>query len=697
MNSNDSFYELKEEQAVKITMNSFRLELSFFYSRENKWFAIPDEAVTEKGFVYETGDARYYCSFICNKPGIVEYRMGFRSGYPTQLRFSVRVENEEGYYHLIPCNIYGDNNAAGAKPGEFPLLTTKYPENPFCSERWEFRADRASTPVSVLACNKGAVGLSIDPYSDAEGGIYRETESAKHIGEFETGKTSGQDAGQTCRYIHNGVFAELPDKFGVTLGYTNYPVTFINKRTPGHVTMEMANAAEAAGTLYIMPGKGRLEVHPIIREEYMKRHKRAEYRKTLIEAAKGLVDSLVNVNWNDEDKQYTNRSCKVPGNTELKPWRNVVEIGWTGGAVLAYPLVLGRFIPGVAGQDTFARALPGEGLIDRIVGAYNEKSGLFNNLTVPARPGSESLLNGWWTGYGLVRDCHCAYTVGSAAHYVLKTISFLQKTGRDYPENWLATCRKVVDTAIDLQREDGAFGYTYDAEERRVLDWDGFAGCWFAPAAAYLYHLTGDKKYIDSAKKALRYYHNFVEKLNCYGAPMDTWKSVDQEGNLAFIRGCRLVHEYTGEEEFLRYLVEGTGYEYLWRYAYPTRPVYRPLNDGWNACGGSVTSVSNPHIHPMGVIIDSDLRYLAKVTGDHYHRMRADDSTAWLMQTLELYPDKTGYGRYGVLSERWCPSDGLTTERYSDGTPCSTWFSYNLWAAANALEAVCEYLLESGE
>ena len=39
-----------------------------------------------------------------------------------------------------------------------------------------------------------------------------------------------------------------------------------------------------------------------------------------------------------------------------------------------------------------------------------------------------------------------------------------------------------------------------------------------------------------------------------------------------------------------------------------------------------------------------------------------------------------------------CPSDGLVTERYSDGTPCSTWFSYNGWAAANALEALAERL-----
>jgi len=657
---------------VKIIKNSFVLDVSFLYRKENEWVAVPDEVINEKGFSCVMEDAAYFCSFSqTDTPEIMEYRMGFNANYPTQLRLAVRVENEEGYFHLIPCNIYGDNNADSARPGEFPLLTTRNPEDPFCSDRWEFRADRASAPVSVLAFNRGVAGLSIDPYSDAEG------DGSHH-------------------YIHNGVFAELPDKFGVSLGYTNYPITFINKRTPGHVTMETAGVAEATGTLYIMPGKGRLEAHRIIRAEYMKRHKRAEYKYTFVEAARGLVDSFVNVNWNDEDKQYTNRNCKVPDDIELKPWRNVVEIGWTGGAVLAFPLVLSRFIPGVIGPDTFAKALSGEGLIDRIIGTYNEKTGLFNDLFAPGADGT-SLLNGWWTGFGLVRDCHCSYNAGSAAHYILKTISFLQKAGRIYPQKWLETCRKVMDTVIDLQREDGAFGYTYHSEERKVLDWDGFAGCWFAPAAAYLYHLTGNTKYLESAKRALRYYQKSVEMLNCYGTPMDTWKSVDQEGNLAFVRGCRLVHEYTGEEEFLQYLIEGAEYEYLWRYGYPARPMYRPLKDGWNSCGGSVTSVSNPHIHPMGVIIDSDLRYLARVTGDDYHRMRADDSTAWLMQTLELYPEKTGYGRYGVLSERWCPSDGLTIERYSDGTPCSSWFSYNLWAAANALEAVCECLLEAGE
>ena len=160
------------------------------------------------------------------------------------------------------------------------------------------------------------------------------------------------------------------------------------------------------------------------------------------------------------------------------------------------------------------------------------------------------------------------------------------------------------------------------------------------------------------------------------------------------MRGVRLLHELTGKEEYLDALREGACYEYLWRYGYAARPENPPVKDGWSSCGGSVTSISNPHIHPMGVIIDTDLRYLARVTGEEYHKMRADDGTAWLMQCLELYPEKSGYGRYGMISERFCPSDGLVTERYSDGRPYSSWFTFNLWATANVMEAIMDLLAE---
>jgi len=97
----------------------------------------------------------------------------------------------------------------------------------------------------------------------------------------------------------------------------------------------------------------------------------------------------------------------------------------------------------------------------------------------------------------------------------------------------------------------------------------------------------------------------------------------------------------------------------------------------------------------MSVVATADLEYLAKITGDDYHQSRADDGMAWLMNTMELYPDVVGYGRYGVLSERTCPSDGLLVEQYhDDGSPASTWWSYNAWAAGSAMEAIATKICE---
>ena len=254
---------------------------------------------------------------------------------------------------------------------------------------------------------------------------------------------------------------------------------------------------------------------------------------------------------------------------------------------------------------------------------------------------------------------------------------------------------RVLDTAIKLQREDGAFGYIFSAKEPKVIDYEGFAGCWFVAALVYAWQITRDNRYFESAARAMEYYATFVRQLACSGSPMDTFKSVDSEGNLAFIRAARMLHETTRDEKYLAMLQDGAAYEYLWRYGFRTRPQCRPLaGSNWNSCGGSITSVSNPHVHPMSVVVNDDLEYLAHVTGDAYHQQRTDDGHAWLMNTMELYPDTMGYGRYGVLSERTCPSDGLLVERYADdGTPASTWWSYNAWAAGSAMEAIAERIL----
>ncbi|MGL1891285.1 MAG: hypothetical protein OCD02_06625 [Spirochaetaceae bacterium] len=666
----------KESDLIRLHINNFNLELTLRYSREGEWHQlIPGENSTW----FSKGDKDLKVELVLSERlSYIDYELEFSSSFETQIRVQLSLKGEEDLFHLIPCNIHGDNNLQNSRPNEFPMLTTEHPNSVSCAPLWEFRADRASHPVSILCCHKGAVGISTEPY-------YEE-------------KNSG--------LIRNGIFSALPDSFGVSLGYTNDPVTFIN-----HIkikeegldfsmdwdpsTSHRSRNIKTKGQIFGSRGEGRQEAHTIIRDVYKNISERAVPKKTIKEATLGLLTAFLEVNYSKEYKNYTNMDCKVHDNPILKAWRPLVEIGWTGGGVIAYPLFIARHALGLP-EELFDDYKSPQSIMEDIVTGFNDKSGLFYDVIQPwSKLWPKSRVNGWWSGFHLAENCHTAYANGSAVYYLLKMLNFMDVTKQTAKKQWLETGLKVLDTVMDLQRADGAYGYSFSESEKKVIDWEGFAGCWFVPAFVYAYNLSGNAAYLESARKALDYYGSFVRDLNCWGTPMDTWKSVDEEGNLAFIKGARLMFETTKDKKYLTMLEQGAHYEYLWRYGFNAKPEWAPLKDcGWKSCGGSVTSVSNPHLHPMGLIVTEDLEYLADVTGDDYHRQRADDAVAWVMSSMELYPEIMGYGRYGVLSERFCPSDGLTIERYSDGSPCSTWFSYNGWAAANALEALALRVLK---
>src|SRR5262245_23143240 len=588
-----------------LELNGFELKPSLLAWRDATWIALP-LAQTDRGMVADHKGIRAELS-LQPKGDRIEYQLRFTAPFQTRLRLMLSLRDEQDLFHLIPGNIHGDNNAAYVRPGEFPCLTRARSHERNCAALWEFRADRASHPVSMLCCTKGAVGISIDPYSKCE----------------------GSDEG----FIRNGVVAALPDMFGVSLGYGNDPLTFSEKTVFLPATAHLSRGAEASGAIYAFAGNGRLEAHRIIRALHEKLREVPTFRKSHRQALSALADAFINVNFSPQLQQYTNRHCDVPLDTTLQPWRAIVEIGWTGGSMLAYPFALAeRIFP----ELKFPK-MPAQ-LFDEIVSGFNDKSGLIDDTCINRftsnRPEgwNPSTINGWWSGFlPQTRDNHCAYTNAHAAYYLLRVAD--KKT-------WQATAFRVLNTAIALQRDDGAFGYIFSNKEKKVIDFDGFAGCWFAAAAALAWKITQDRKYLDSASRALEYYWPCVRGLNCWGSPMDTFKSVDSEGNLAFIRAARHLHEFTGQDKYVQMLIDGANYEYLWRYGFRARPQCPPLKgSNWNSCGGTITSVSNPHIHPMGVVATSDLRYLARLTKDAYHERRAEDGLAWLMNTMELYPD----------------------------------------------------------
>ena len=109
---------------------------------------------------------------------------------------------------------------------------------------------------------------------------------------------------------------------------------------------------------------------------------------------------------------------------------------------------------------------------------------------------------------------------------------------------------------------------------------------------------------------------------------------------------------------------------------------------GWSSCGGSITSVTNPHIHPMSSSVMDEMRYYLRFREDAYVRSRLEDTVLWSCQCHNTRDGEFGYGKTGWMSERFCHSEGLLTETWPDGSPASTWFALMPWACGSILEGL---------
>lgn len=172
-------------------------------------------------------------------------------------------------------------------------------------------------------------------------------------------------------------------------------------------------------------------------------------------------------------------------------------------------------------------------------------------------------------------------------------------------------------------------------------------------------------------RSEVHYYDAFIRRAECYGGPPDTSKAVDSEGVLAYIRVARLLHELTGKPVYLDHLRDALCYEYSFKFCYNVPVQVPPLSRlGWSSCGGSITSVANPHIHPMSCTVADEMFYYLRCRPDAYIESRLKDTVGWSLQTFNTFDREYDYGRAGWMSERFCHCEGLLVQTYPDGQSC---------------------------
>ncbi len=585
------------------------------------------------------------------------------------IRIALPIKSSDPRFFL-PGFMYGTNR------GDAPLVVDSkcprlrweesFPAWPW----WMVRSDRLSHPAAFAFTGGRITGFSAAPYYVRQNG--RRTPWQPGLtGDFD------QYAGFGCSI--------QPGELIYTLGYENAPWMFLDAhqffpRAPLDSNVLTLQAGETLDvTLYCFDYGAEDErgLHHALQWVYRHWHESPARKCSVQETVASIAGAIKQDAWLPEHHTYSGFVFDRGDHFEYNP---LPSISWTNGLSAAVPMLLSAHR---LGDETMR--LQALDCIDHIAQhSINERSGL------PYMIEQDGIWSnhGWWSDRLHVPG-HAAYLVGQSVYLVLKAYAHEKARGVLH-EEWLDFARRIIKKTETTRNTDGEYPYVFSEKTGAGLEYDSFSGAWCMAAAAYYACLTGERAHLSDLLHSERWYHNaYIRHQECYGGPLDIDKNIDSEGILAYIRAARYLHQITGDETLLDHLRDALHYEFTFKFCYNSPIKVPPLSTtGWSSCGGSITSVTNPHIHPMSSSVMDEMYYYLTLHEDAYIRSRLEDTLLWSCQCHNTFDGEFGYGKKGWMSERFCHSEGLVKERYPDGTQASTWFALMPWACGSILEGL---------
>ena len=609
-----------------------------------------------------------------------EIRITADSDFSGIIRIALRAETPDASARFfLPGFLYGTNR--GEAPltvdSKAPRLRTEggFPASPW----WMVRSDRLSHPCAMMFSGGRILGLSASPYYIFRDGR-REAWKPGLSGSFD------QYAGFGCSLAEGEVW--------YTLGYENAPWMFVDshhilpREQPDRNCFRLCPGETVSVSLHCfdLPAEDEREIHTVLKRVYALWHESPRRQCSVYETVQDIASAVARDAWIPDVHCYAGFVFDRGTHFET---RLLPSLCWTNGLSAAVPMLLSA--RRLHDEDMRAQALDCIGHI--VSSCLNPRSG----LPFLAEQDGRWSNRGWWYDKQPVPG-HAAYLVGQGVFLVLKAYEWEKSFGEDHPD-WLAFARGVIARTEQGRNGDGEYPYIFSEQTGAGLEYDSFSGAWCLAAAAYYCRLTGERAYLPGLMKSEAWYHEaYVRHEECYGGPLDIDKNVDSEGILSYIRAVRNLHavlclddpaDRAGQERLLDHLRDALYYEFTFKFCWNSPVKVPPLSTaGWCSCGGSVTSVTNPHIHPMSSSVLDEMAYYLRFREDSYLRGRLEDTVLWSCQCHNTRDGEYGYGKTGWMSERFCHSEGLLTEKWPDGSPASTWFALMPWACGSLLEGL---------
>ena len=574
---------------------------------------------------------------------------------------------------FMPGFLYGTNRGdAPLQTGsKAPRMRKGDPDFP-ASSWWMTRSDRLSHPAVFAFTGDRIVGLCAAPY-------FLKTDG--RIVPWAPGVS-----GEWVQYAGFGCDLDR-GQISYTLGYENAPWFFLDSRhyspraplSGNRFRLEPGEEVCLTVAEFSYPAECETGLNAAVRKVYSLYHEPPRRCQSPESAVRTIAEAVGRDAWLPEYQAYAGFVFDKEDSTEVV--RLIPSISWTNGLAAAVPMLEAALR--LHRDDLRSQALQ---CIDHIVRtSVNPRNGLPFTAEIDGEWGNR----GWWYDIQPVPG-HAAYLVGQAVYLILKAYLYEEQLSGEKHEDWLEYARKVLFVTEQSRNGDGEYPYIFSDRTGAGLCYDSLSGAWCMAAAALYCALTGKTDWLVNLMRSEQYYYRaFISRMECYGGPLDIDKQTDSEGVLAYIRAVRWLHEITQEPELLDHLRDALEYEFTFKFCYNSPVKVPPLSKvGWSSCGGSITSVCNPHIHPMSSSVIDELLYYVGRREDPYIRSRMEDTVLWSCQVSNTRDGEYDYGKTGWMSERFCHSEGLLTETYPDGSSASTWFALMPWACGCILEGL---------
>ena len=213
--------------------------------------------------------------------------------------------------------------------------------------------------------------------------------------------------------------------------------------------------------------------------------------------------------------------------------------------------------------------------------------------------------------------------LGTAATYFFRSAKLCKEAGIDRP-SYQKRAFGLCDFFVQAQRPNGEFAKSYFLDGT-IDSAHGSIGSFVILPLFDAYQISGDKKYLDCALKALDFYLSEFEKGGYTTAGALDSNCIDKESAAPLLRATMIGYELTGDKKYLDEAIEVAYYLATWQWHYsvnfPEDAQLRKL--GVDTYGSTSVSASHNALDHYGIYYIPEYLKLAELTENDIWRQRA--------------------------------------------------------------------------